>query len=208
MNTQPSPRFSYETNKEDLKGTSSTDNFIDLGMFIQSITVPQIQQDNMEDIKTILGTFPVSGNFVQPDTKKLTMEIVNTKSSLHENFFYSWLKEVTLPVWSYNTQPYTTARIELDFSEHSNVKYVFYGCRPCSVQMLQPSQEALTTFTRQVQFAFDWMFIVNTKNDYTTQVSEKKFISNIETKKSDSKMDKVSKIGNAASFAASNILKI
>ena len=52
------------------------------------------------------------------------------------------------------------------------------------------------------------MFIVNTKNTYTTPVSEKKFISNIETKKSDSKMDKVSKIGNAASFAASNILKI
>lgn len=142
LNTQPSPRFSYETNKENLEAIPSEKNLIDLGMFIQSITIPQIQQDNMEDIKTILGTFPVSGNFVQPDTKKLTMEIVNTKSSLHENFFYSWLKEVTLPVWSYNTQPYTTARIELDFSEHSNVKYVFYGCRPCSVQMLQPSQEA------------------------------------------------------------------
>ena len=58
------------------------------------------------------------------------MEIINTKAALHERIFYPWLREVTLPWWSYDDQPYTTATVTIDFTKHNDVKYVFTGVRP------------------------------------------------------------------------------
>jgi hypothetical protein len=64
------------------------------------------------------------------------MDIINTKLPLIERIFYPWLREVTLPYWSYNTQPYTTATITIDFSKHMDIQYVFYGCRPSNLDMI------------------------------------------------------------------------
>ena len=82
---------------------------------------------------TLLGKFPVNGKYVMPDNNNLTMTIINTKLPLMEMIFYPWMREVTLPYWSYEKAPYTTATIEVDMSKHTDIKYVFYGCRPSQI---------------------------------------------------------------------------
>lgn len=58
------------------------------------------------------------------------MNFINTKAPLMERVFYPWLKETTLPFWSYDTQPYTTANVIVDFNKHADLKYLFVGSRP------------------------------------------------------------------------------
>jgi len=52
---------------------------------------------------TFLGKFPLNGKSVGPDNNTLQMSILNTKVPLLERIFYPWLREVTLPYWSYET---------------------------------------------------------------------------------------------------------
>lgn len=136
---------------------------LQLGFFVQSITVPKITIYGEQKTNTLLGSFPVNGLFVQTDNNNLQLEILNTKLPLIERIFYPWMKEVTLPYWSYETQPYTTATITIDFSKHMDIQYVFYGCKPTNLDMIQPSQEANSSVTRQATFMFDCMFITSKK---------------------------------------------
>jgi hypothetical protein len=64
------------------------------------------------------------------------MEIVNVTDLVIENVFYPWMRETTLPFWTYDAQPYTTATITIDFTDHSNTIYEFYGCRPTQIQLI------------------------------------------------------------------------
>ena len=52
---------------------------------------------------TSLGEFPINSPYLKPDNSTLTMTILNTKAAVHERIFYPWMREVTLPYWSYNT---------------------------------------------------------------------------------------------------------
>lgn len=134
---------------------------IELGPYVQDVTIPHIMMEDSERVTTQFGEFPTNGSFVKPDNNMLVMQILNTKASLHERIFYPWLKEVTLPWWSYETQPYTTATITVDFTKHNDVKYVFYGCRPSQIHTLQGKQDTsgADNFVRQVTFIFDFMFV-------------------------------------------------
>ena len=50
-----------------------------------------------------MGEFPVIMQpGVYPDGA-FNMEIINTKAALHERIFYPWMREVSLPYWSYET---------------------------------------------------------------------------------------------------------
>jgi len=112
---------------------------------------------------------------VIPDNNNLQLDILCTKLPLHERIFYPWMREVTLPYWSYATQPYTTATITIDFNKHTDLKYVFCGCRPTSIDTIQPTQEPNGSITRQVTFLFDFMFIES--NDTTVESVENKLLS-------------------------------
>jgi hypothetical protein len=50
-----------------------------------------------------MGTFPTNGNIVKPTSNSFQMTIVNTKAPLLERLFYPWMREVTLPYWSYDS---------------------------------------------------------------------------------------------------------
>ena len=132
-----------------------------LGPYVQEVTLPNINVKSEQKSITSIGEFPVNGTYVQPETNELTMQIVNTKASLHERIFYPWMKEVTLPWWSYNSQPYTTATITIDFTKHNDCKYVFCGCRPRQIYSLQGKQDqsSADNLIRQVLFIFDYMYI-------------------------------------------------
>lgn len=134
---------------------------LQLGYYVQSIKMPNVKLNEGGKTKILptFGEFPVSGLFVQPDNNKLTMTILNTKLPLIERIFYPWMKEVSLPYWAYETQPYTTATILVDFNKHSDIQYVFAGCRPSSINLITASQQNNQSFSRDVEFTFDSMII-------------------------------------------------
>lgn len=134
---------------------------LQLGLYVQSITVPNLRAGGDGKASSLLGEFPVNGGFIQPDGT-LQMNFVNTKAALHERLFYPWLRECTLPYWSYDDQPYTTATVTVDYTKHNDTKYVFTGVRPTQIYLIQASQEADSgNITRDVTFMFDFMFVLS-----------------------------------------------
>lgn len=109
---------------------------LNLGPYVQSITIPNLKINVNKTGNSMLGEFPtITSPMVHPDGQ-LQMSILNTRASLHERIFYPWMREVTLPYWSYDSQPYTTATITVDFTKHNDTRYVFCGCRPDSFYVL------------------------------------------------------------------------
>ena len=127
-------------------------------MTIPNLEVPQ----GGTSVVNSIGEFPINGTIVKPDSNILTLKILNTKVPLHERIFYPWLRETTLPFWSYEMQPYTTATIVVDFTKHNDVKYIFYGCRPQKITMQQATQQKqAANLTRDVSFLFDFMVVAS-----------------------------------------------
>lgn len=149
--------------KDDFVGESAGEItcplILNLGYYIQNVTIPNLDLSITDSEETIMGKLPINGNVVAPDSHNLTLNILNTKLPLLERIFYPWMSEVTLPCWMYDSQPYTTATITIDMSKHADVKYVFYGCRPIHIQTYQPTQDRASSITRQVQFTFDFMSV-------------------------------------------------
>lgn len=135
---------------------------LNLGPYVQSITIPKLQISTGKTGNSGIGDFPiVTRPGIYPEGQ-LEMNVINTKASLHERIFYPWMKEVSLPYWSYETQPYTTATITVDFTKHNDVKYVFCGCRPDSFYPLQATQAPdSNNLTRSVTFMYDMMFVIS-----------------------------------------------
>ena len=152
--------------KEDWIGESAGQSIspleLQLGPYCQEVTLPNIEVPPSATSQTLLGEFPVNGTYVKADSNVVQLKIVNTKVPLHERIFYPWMREVTLPQWSYATQPYTTATITIDLSKHSDISYVFCGCRPTKIIMQQPTQDTSSpNLTRNVDFIFDYMLVTS-----------------------------------------------
>lgn len=153
---------------------------LDLSLYTQSITIPAIRTAESTTDVAYVGSFPVNGFTCQPDSNQLQMNIVNTVVPLAERIFYPWLREVTLPYWTYTTQPYTTATVVVDMTKHSDTKYVFYGCRPTRINAMQAQQQnSGTNLTRDITLAFDYMFIFSEMQ--TTESVANKLISSAKT---------------------------
>ena len=136
---------------------------LQLGFYVQAMTIPLLKADEGGASDTFFGKFIYIGRNINPDSNTIQMTLLNTKAPLIERIFYPWMRECTLPFWSYEDQPFTTATVTVDFAKHTDMKYVFYGCRPTQIQTFQPTQEVDTTITRDVTLAFDLMYIVSDK---------------------------------------------
>lgn len=172
---------------------------INLTYYVQDLTIPNIKSNGEgECVTPYLGSFPVNGTFVTPAEHRMSLNILNTRVPLLERVFYPWLRETTLPYWSYTTQPFTTATIEVDMRHHTDVRYIFYGCRPCEITTIQPSQDTPSDFVRQVTFAFDWMFVLSdlTVGDYDGKVENNVQIKTLEEQIKQEKRDEA-KIQNS-----------
>lgn len=143
-----------------VSGSASGMPQIDLSQFVQDITVPFLGQQQGEESQSLLGKFQANGMFIAPDNNELMLTVLNTKLPIVEYLFYPWMREVTLPYWSYESQPYTTATTVIDFSKHADLQYIFCGCRPKTIQTLQPNNVVDgSALKRQVTLMFDFMFI-------------------------------------------------
>lgn len=150
--------------KEDWIGENAGESVspleIQLGLYCQEITIPQILIPPGQTSTTIIGEFPINGMYVKTDNNLLQLKILNTKVPLMERIFLPWMREIVCPFWNYNTQPYTTATITIDFTKHSDIKYVFVGCRPQQIETLKAEQQAsFQNLTRSVTMMFDAMFV-------------------------------------------------
>lgn len=150
--------------KEDWIGESAGEAVhpleLQLGPYCQEIILPNFVVPSGGTSTNALGEFPINGTIMKPDMNDITLKILNTKVPLHERIFLPWMREVTLPYWCYDQQPYTTATVTVDFTKHADVKYVFCGCRPSKIIMMQASQEKSTpNLKRDVTLTFDYMFV-------------------------------------------------
>lgn len=146
---------------------------LQLGLYCQEITIPNLKMVDGGKVTSVVGEFPVNGNYILPDNNSLQFTFVNTKVPLMERIFYPWMREVTLPWWAYDTQPYTTATVTVDFTKHSDIKYVFFGCRPSQINMQQANQDPSgDNLKRQVTLMFDYM-IVTSSLGVTESVKDK-----------------------------------
>lgn len=179
------------------------DFYINLGIYIQRVSLPNIQIDGGEDVQSMIGKFPIPGKIVQPSDNTFSMDIINIKSPIIENIFYPWMRETTLPEWQYSSQPFTTALISFDFTEHCNIRYYFAGCRPTHIQLIQPDQSPVQNLTRNVQFTFDYMTIDTYEIKHSTKKQSKSSMSS-SAKNGNSN----SNLANGALFSAINTLKL
>ena len=77
---------------------------IDMTYFTQSVTLPHLVNNSTDGQEVeYIGSFKLNGTYTGPDSKQLSLNIMNTKAPVLERIFYPWLKEVTLPYWSYST---------------------------------------------------------------------------------------------------------
>lgn len=136
---------------------------LNLGHYVQKITGIQMQMGGEDKTSSnLFGEFPVNGTHLKP-SGELQMDIINTKASLHERIFYPWMRECVNPWWAYDTAPYTTATVIVDFTKHNDVKYVFTGVRPKQISLLNGEQSGTdsSNLTRNVTFMYDFMFITS-----------------------------------------------
>lgn len=137
---------------------------LNLTEFVQDITVPQLTMPTDAESQSLLGKFQGNGSYIAPDTNEFMLTLLNTKMPIVEYIFYPWMREVTLPYWSYDSQPYTTATTTISFDEHQDIQYVFTGCRPKQIQTIQPNNVVDgSALRRQVSMLFDFMFITSKK---------------------------------------------
>lgn len=132
---------------------------LDLSYYIQNAQLPAITTQDGGTAETLYGDFPIIGRYVKPQSNNFSLNILNTKAPLMERIFYPWMREVSLPVWSYNNQPYTTADVRIGFEKHADVAYRFVNARPSNIDTYQPSNESNSAITRQVTFIFDYLFV-------------------------------------------------
>lgn len=145
---------------------------LDLSYYVQNASLPQLTMPTTGNVDTSIGSFPINGTLVKPSQNTFTLTVINTKAPLMERVFYPWMREITMPFWAYNTQPYTTANITISFDKHTDLQYIFVGSRPSNIETIHPSNEASGIPTRSVTFLFDHMF-VKSKLSTAESVSDK-----------------------------------
>jgi len=134
-----------------------------LDKFVQRITLPNFNITADSNIETIAHTAISHKMFLNPEQQTFTIDVINTKVPIIEEIFYPWLREVQYPEWQYPSRPYTTAKIDISLTSHSDVSYHLLKCRPTMMDTFNPSQE-LGPVTRTVTFSFDLMYVTYAGN--------------------------------------------
>lgn len=127
-----------------------------LTMFVQSITTPAFNIIPDTEADTVAGSFTTHTMKLNPSGRELSLEVINTKRPIIENFFYPWLRQVQSPKWIFEEVPYATADLIVDMTEHNNLKYHFINCRPTQLETLNPKQALSQELTRTMQITFDF----------------------------------------------------
>jgi hypothetical protein len=133
-------------------------------LYVQNVSVPGINITSGEPVESVVGTFQTHKLLLTPESSTFTLDIINTGKPVLETFFLPWLREIQSPQWVYNNYPYTKATFEVDMTKHTDVKYVFLGCRPTQIDTINPSHDLPSNITRKVTMTFDFMYVTKIGN--------------------------------------------
>lgn len=133
-------------------------------LYVQNISVPGINITSGEQIESVIGNFQTHKLLLTPESSTFTLDIINTGKPVLETFFLPWLREIQSPQWVYDNYPYTKATFEVDMTKHTDVKYVFLGCRPTQIDTINPSHDLPSNITRKVTMTFDFMYVTKIGN--------------------------------------------
>lgn len=134
-------------------------------LYVQNISVPGINITSGEQIESVIGNFQTHKLLLTPESSTFTLDIINTGKPVLETFFLPWLREIQSPQWVYNDYPFTKATFEADMTAHTDVKYVFLGCRPTQIDTINPSHDLPSNITRKVTMTFDFMYVTKKPNE-------------------------------------------
>jgi hypothetical protein len=133
-------------------------------LYVQNVSVPGINITSGEQVESVIGNFQTHKLLLTPESSTFTLDIINTGKPVLETFFLPWLREIQSPQWVYNNYPYTKATFEVDMTKHTDVKYVFLGCRPTQIDTINPSHDLPSNITRKVTMTFDFMYVTKNGN--------------------------------------------
>lgn len=134
-------------------------------VYVQDITLPRLTVQSDESIQSVMGTFPTHKLILTPDTSTFTLNIINTGNPILETFFLPWMREIQSPQWVYKSVPYTKATFKVNMQSHTDLIYVFLGCRPTEIDTVSPSQSLPSSITRKVTITFDLMYVETPGSD-------------------------------------------
>lgn len=149
----PRRDFTIEIEFPDKSKISLSD--YDIDALTQDVAIPGFSANSSESANNVIADIETYTTQLNAGSHSLKLSIINTRDPVFERVFYPWLREVTSPIWCYPTFPYTKATITISFNEHSTVKYMFFGCRPTSIEALNATHTANTKLTRDVDFTYD-----------------------------------------------------
>lgn len=155
-----------------------------LTLFALDVDVPNfVTFGNDEMLTTDFGpiSLPPEGNIV-PETNELPINFLSTERSVHELYFYTWMRESMSNIWVYHSFPFTKANItvsmlssversipaEVDEPVKSEsipiTTYKFYAAYPINIGTPEPTSEVSGEFQRTVTFRFSLMTQVSNPN--------------------------------------------
>lgn len=171
-----------------------------LKYFIQEVKLPNIRSFNKESqVGAGFMEGSIAGHLVIPEARTFSISFLNTEFSLHEHCFYYWLKETATNRWIYtdikddsdmiNVKPYSKADILISFTSMKTNELlhsiILTDCFPIQVNTPDINQKMEPNLTREVQFAFNNIYVSspfvgeNWQNKLKTNVIEDVFNSYI-----------------------------
>ena len=138
---------------------------LNFSSLIQRIQLPEIA-DTIQQTEGLFGKYPTHSLIVFPTTNELTFDVINTREASIDYTINNWLHEVHSVNWiNENNAPYSTIRIEISLEEHTDIKYVFLNCRPTTMKSHITDQQLRNNITREITFAFDYMYLIFPKRE-------------------------------------------
>jgi len=149
-----------------------------LGLYIQNFDLPNLalDEDGAAVIKNPRGTYKVPGDsLIIPESNSFSIDFLETELPIIETVFVPWLEKV-VNIRESNTYPFPKAKVRVDILSVVNpekviLAYEFYGVYPIQITLPTLGQEAATTTSRPITFAFDKtkvIYVTNSgNNDYS-----------------------------------------
>lgn len=149
------PRRDFTIKIEFPSGSNINLTGYDVDALTQTVDIPGFSASSRDTANNVIADIETYTTQLNAGSHSLKISIINTGDPIFERVFYPWLREVTSPIWCYPNFPYTKAKIEISFTSHSTVTYMFFGCRPTNITALNATHTANTTLTRDVDFTYD-----------------------------------------------------
>lgn len=150
----------------------------DITYLVQIINIPNLKNDmTLSKVENMFGGINYSSmGSVVPNKFEFTVDFVSSESLFIENLIIPWMTQLKSARWVYPDVPYATATITVDVFDQTGeniiTRYHLHDVVPSTADTLDLSHEPTKSFTRSVNFTFDYMTIENNTSAGKKAVTE------------------------------------